>query len=777
MPTAHAVGSIVAPLARLFLIASLVALTLTRATAQDPFAPPMPGADPAAAPPEDPFGAGAAPGAAAKPKADEKPSILQREPLVIQQLRDTNPTTPDGILRAAYATLQFGRPDESKRWLTKFVEAKFSDEELTAAANRVGSGLLINMSRHADIQPEGKQVAEMVFAAAARRVHDPAYLDEQIKKLSAPELAVRQSALSRLDASGPAVVTPMLRVMLDNDRESEHRYLRAALARLAPSTEAPLIGALDVPNDQLKAQIIAVLGRMSSERAVMHLVRPAVDPAMPAEVREVAAASLAKIVGKVPDRYEAEKYLRQEIDRLLGGRLPFKLDEDQQAEMWDWDDTNRQMTSRKLPRGDAALYLATRLTADFVALQASSSEARRLQIMTSLELAKVLGGLDQPLNFGAIEKLLAGVTPETMNQVLADSIKAGRVPAIIASIEVLARLGDAEVLTARGPQESPLALALLHSDRRVRLTAALAIVELNPTAAFPGASRVLDTLAQAIRTTGAARVLVGHPRGVDAQSLVGFMNDLGYEGEAAYIGRHLAETAIAGTDYEFILISDAIASPPVKDLVQWLRKDYRTARIPIGVMARSEDLHELRYAFENDPFTIVFPRIHSTEVARVDVDNLLALAGRNYVDRTERTSQAQAALAAIARLGRTREAFTFWNLLRREDAVISAMDNPSLTAAAADVLAQFGTPKSQTALLDFASQNARPLADRQAAAAAFAATVKLRGLNLTQQQIAAQFERYNASAKLDAQTQNVLGSLLDAIEAPAIASGALTRSE
>jgi hypothetical protein len=356
-----------------------------------------------------------------------------------------------------------------------------------------------------------------------------------------------------------------------------------------------------------------------------------------------------------------------------------------------------------------------------------------------------------------------------MNQVLADAIQAGRVPAAIAAAEVLGRLGDGRVLTSSGPQESPLALALLHSDRRVRLAAAHAILELNPTASFPGSSRVLEALARAIRTTGSSLVLVGHPRGEEAQSLVGFMNDLGYEGEAAYTGRRLAELAMSGTDYEFILISDAIDGPPVKDLVQWLRKDYRTARIPVGVMARSDDLYELRYAFENDPLVLVFPRIYSTEVARTQVDNLLALAGRNHVRREERIAQAQAALAAIGRLARTREAFTFWNLLRREDAVIAALDNPALTAAAAEVLAQYGTPKSQTALVNFASQNARPLTDRRAAAAAFAAAVKSRGLNLTQQQILAQFDRYNASEKLDAGTQSVLESLLDAIEAPTAA--------
>jgi hypothetical protein len=86
-----------------------------------------------------------------------------------------------------------------------------------------------------------------------------------------------------------------------------------------------------------------------------------------------------------------------------------------------------------------------------------------------------------------------------------------------------------------------------------------------------------------------------------------------------------------------------------------------------------------------------------------------------------------------------------------------------------------GTPRAQSALVDFASQHSRPLADRQASAAGFQAAVKARGLLLTKVQIAEQYARYNASERLDQETQAVLGSVLDAIEAPAVARGEFRR--
>ncbi len=742
--------------------------------AQDPFAPPAAGGaaagNAAVQPAQDPFGAepAAAPGA---PKAPAAALPEEKLPLVIQQLRDSNPQTPKAILLAANAALQFGDPAEAKRYLTQFLAAKFPADQLAVVPHQVGTSLLLHFAASEKLQPEGKEVARIVQEAAYARATDAAEIDKTIKLLSNPSLNIRQLALEKLGESGTHVVTPMVRVLADNARQAEHRYVRVALAHLAASTEQPLIGALEIPDEQVRAQIVAVLGRMRARPAVMHLVRPAVDPAAAPQLREVAAVSLQKIIGSAPDRYEAERFLSEQIQSLLAGDLPYEPNVDGLIEMWSWNDETKSVESRKLPRGDAALLLAARLTADLAALNPQSATARRMKLLTSLELAKVLRGIDQPLDRSensAVGNALGGVPkdeqPSVLNAVLADALMLNRTPALLAAAEVLGQLGDAGVLTSAGAGESPLARALKHTDRRVRLTAALAILNLNPRVAFPGASRVLNPLASAIRTTGASRAIIGHPRGEEAQTLVAYVGSLGFEAEAAYTGRRLFELAASGADYELILISDAIDAPPLKELVQWLRKDYRTAGIPVGVMARSEDLQSLRYAFEKDPLTTVFPRIYSAEVAASDVAQVVASAGRNYESRDERLAQAHLALAAIGKLAETPEGLSLWNLLRHEEALIEALDNPALSAAAAGVLGRLGTPTSQKALVDFASQYARALSDRQAAVAAFAAAVKARGLNLTQQQIVTQFDRYNASERQDAQTQAVLGSVLDAIE-------------
>ena len=769
--------------------AALFALA-PNARAQDPFSDPPAGGRPMPMPMPgevDPVGAGGAkpgPAAPAEPSTD----VTKREPLVIQQIRDSKPTTPAELMQAAQATLQFGRPDESRRYLALLLAAAPAENLLAPLARDYGD-FVFQLLREKEVQPEGKQVADAIQAAAQKELQDAGRIDALIAQLSNDDLGTRQAALFELSKSGTHVVTPALRVLADASREKEHRFIRAALAHLKASTELPILGALDVPNDYLKAQVILILGRMGSNKALMHLVRYAVDESVPADVRNAAIAALTKIIGPIPDRYEAERYLAQQTARLLQGQMPYQPDHEDNVELWTWDETQRQVVPRKLPIGDAAVLLATRTANDLYALKISpsptlplspsSSAALRLKLLTSLELAKVLAGLDQPLPMtegtAGAEAIAAG--PLVMSQVLKDAMQNGRIPAAIAAAEVLGQIGDSSVLLTKDGRASPLAEAMVHPDRRVRLAAALAAVKLDTGDSFPGAGRIAPTLGWIAGSSGQSMVLVGHPRGEDAQTLVAFANELGYDGQAAYIGRTLAEQAFANSDIEFILISDAIDLPPVKELVQWLRRDYRTARTPVGVMARGELLEAARFAFKDDPFTTVFPRIHSSQSAGFEIGRLEALAGRNRVGLDERIDQARTALAALAQLAARPANFARFDLLRQETAVIRALNHPALTADAAKVLAVFGSPSSQTVLVDFASQQTRGLAERQAAAAAFADAIKNRGLLLTQAQIAEQYTRYNASETQDKPTQELLGSILDAIEAPAIARGDLTKAE
>jgi hypothetical protein len=103
-------------------------------------------------------------------------------------------------------------------------------------------------------------------------------------------------------------------------------------------------------------------------------------------------------------------------------------------------------------------------------------------------------------------------------------------------------------------------------------------------------------------------------------------------------------------------------------------------------------------------------------------------------------------------------------LLRGEAVAGQVVFVPELTEAALRVLARLGTASSQQMLVALASSGATELTIRRQAATAFAESVARVGPLLTTDEIALQFDRYNASETADAATQEVLGSLLDTLE-------------
>ena len=192
-----------------------------------------------------------------------------------------------------------------------------------------------------------------------------------------------------------------------------------------------------------------------------------------------------------------------------------------------------------------------------------STDALRLKLLTNLELAKVLGGLDQPLPHGRGNCRRAGRCGRSDTSCQPG---AGRRAASTAAFrprsprrKCSAQIGDAACSADQGwprPARWPRRCC-------IPIAASGWLPRWPPCKLEPGESlprrqpRARYARLGFAGTSGQSLVLVGHPRGEEAQTLVGFMNDLATKAKRLYRPL-LAELAFANPDYEFILISDAI---------------------------------------------------------------------------------------------------------------------------------------------------------------------------------------------------------------------------
>ncbi len=220
--------------------------------------------------------------------------------------------------------------------------------------------------------------------------------------------------------------------------------------------------------------------------------------------------------------------------------------------------------------------------------------------------------------------------------------------------------------------------------------------------------------------------------------------------------------AIASPDYEFVLVHSALERPAADELLAQLRRDRRTALLPVGLMAPLDDLERVQRFARSASRAEAFLQPQNEAEMRLFAGQVLARASRSHVTHEERRAQATTALDWLVALSAQPQ--RLFDLRRQEPALLEALYVPELTPRAAVVLGRLGSIRAQRSLLDLAAQATQPRAVRQSAAEAFALSLRRHGLLLTRDIILQQYDLYNANAGRDPDTHAVLGTILDAIE-------------
>jgi CheY-like chemotaxis protein len=683
----------------------------------------------------------------------------------IKAILGTNPTTPSECARAAKILADLQRPDLAKKFLKRVLDAKLDGKQLAALEAEFGSAMFVSMAVSADLSPEGKQVADAVLQAAEKELTDPQRLAGLVKQLQDPSAEVRYQAMDALRRARGAAVGPLVAVLADAGRSAESVNVRAMLVRLGRDAVQPLIAALDSSEARLQAEVGRVLADLDAREAILYLTAPCVAERTAPEARQALAAALVKLTGHAPTRPEATRLLTGRAREYFEQLQPFSTDETGLVEIWSWDAAAKQPVAKRYAPDAASRFLAVRLARDAYGLSPEDPAVRKLYLATLLEQATYERGLDQPLptDQGSPAAIAGGFDGKVLEDVLTYAMDSGHTTVATAVVRMLPGKAKAEELLNQGPQPAPLVRATRSPDRRLRFAAVEAIFKLQPTKPFAGSSQVPEALAFFGATTGSRRVLVADSMRAEALRVGGLLTGMGYQVDTAVTGPELLRLAIAGPDYEVVLIAASMGEMTVEQTVQQLRYDCRTAWLPVGVLGRVGQADLTSHLAGSDRLTIGFVRPHTSEAAAAQAAKLLGRLGPLALSQAERQAQATQALAWVGQLIGQRQ--TVFDVRHLEGLMLAADQLPALAPQAAAILGKFGTAKTQQALVEQASQSDQPLAVRKAAVAAFRESVEKHGVLLTSQQILLQYDRYNRSAALDRPTQQVLGFILDCIEA------------
>ncbi|MEE2642994.1 MAG: hypothetical protein VX768_20365 [Planctomycetota bacterium] len=251
--------------------------------------------------------------------------------------------------------------------------------------------------------------------------------------------------------------------------------------------------------------------------------------------------------------------------------------------------------------------------------------------------------------------------------------------------------------------------------------------------------------------TTSGRVLIVHPQSGDILPLQQKLTEVGYT-VAVVNSVDQAVKVIPGLpSLKFVIGSREFGGLAETALRNALAKKFRLNPTPITFVERADSYREAPVA---------------KPVFDMQLEQLLDLQSGTQTSSEDRIAQAKTCLAFLKKVIADRKSYAYADPIRHEKKIVDSLQNRALTQESLGVLGELATPMAQKAIVDLASEINRPLKERNAAVQALAVAIRKRGILLTKADILEQYARYNRSETLDQQTQQVLGSILDVIEAP-----------
>jgi DNA-binding response OmpR family regulator len=665
-----------------------------------------------------------------------KKSAIERSPLL------KAPTTPDEMFSAALLMVDLARFDLANQYLDQFLATDPDDQKLIELRDKFGTGDFVKLAAQKELQPASTSLLERLNAAAKKQAEDPQFVDGLINRLMLGT-AERDLAIAELRNAGAAVVPEILRKMSEDEMADKQDIFVLTLIRMGNQVIPAMIGALDSPQERIRAAVIDVLGWLEAHESIPYLWFPAFDEDQPEGVRNAARRTLIKLLKGSPNRGTqlSSVVASNELKRLakLLYRTPDLLPADEQGNvsLWAWDEKEGTIIQRALKPEVAALFLSTRFARQSLSLSPEQPEPQRQYLASLLGLEVLRQGWDKPRLADPGSAMYLGLTAgeETVSQVLSEALEAGRASTAVAALEILGQVGTREQLLNQSGLKSPVIAALNSPDQRVQFAAAVTILKLNPKNGFSNANRVVAILARALTDVQKSRAVVIDADSARASMTSAFLSEVGYDGYMASASRDGFEQAATSTGVEVIAVHVNCQRWDLSQTLSNIRADSRTAAIPLVIYGPATLRAEMaRVVARHSPATYVT----ETSTSRDFLDQVLPFMKSlqsTPLSANERHQQKVAAGYWLATIGSGNLARIF-DIAPAEKELTAAVEDPAVATNALIALAGIGTASGQRRLVDIALNSQLNEGVQQTAANQLAYHIQHYGLMLTKDEVA-----------------------------------------
>jgi len=682
----------------------------------------------------------------------------------VASLLDMPRETPAQHLSAVFTLLDLGETDVAQLLWKSFSADDLEEGSRAALVGQFGPARFLNLARResADGLTGARKFSESCLNASAQLSSDPKRLAQLIHDLGAESAETQRAARSDLAVTGDAGAIACLEALAQTARrqtdgtteetdEKLRTQLLLTLAEMRPGVEPMLVAAIVDGRGQFRRDVVELAGYLHLQDAVAWLATIAAGGESEPSVVSAAYAALSKMGLSSPNGAAARAVVLSEIGRLEANRYRTAAD----APWWSFDAQQNRLAAREVSADEQRLLKIARLARTLGQLPDATDADRRLMLIYAYQVSQLL---EQPLPSN-MQQWADTLGTAELSQMLRDALAGNQITAAVACCKLLGSRRDPAALQSIGPRRSPLAAAVGHADRELRYAALETVMNIGPTRSFAGASGVTAALWYFAASSGTPQAIAASSVVTRASDWAGQLRGFGYDATPVTTGRDALRVALGSPRLELMLVDSDIGRPLVREVIYGLRSNAQTARVPIAVLSSSHNLRRAQRISAQDRWLLATPRPHD-EPAMKEV--LLRVTESSRPDAKQRTQQAAAALGWIAKLLETGHPYD--ELLREAKLVSTTLHNAELAKPSLRLLAVLGTADSQQLLLEYVSNNSLPIETRREASDALAKSVERFGKLLTTTEITRQYVRYNASETADADTQQVLGQVLDILE-------------
>lgn len=630
------------------------------------------------------------------PEAPSKESPLLKEP-----------ESADEVFDAVMLFTDFGQMEQAKGYLEQLVKMSLSDDELLAIRDEQGTAALLRLANTKELQPASTEFLKLVTAASRKKATDPAVIDAVISDLFAGPTKERIAQIEIKNIGLPAIPRLLTRLSQTDDR-TESEKLLFAITQMGDTISPAIIGALETPDEKLRGALINILGWIKAEDAIPDLQYFAFSATQPPGTQMSARRSLARV------KFGDEKFVKKvsgygtadDLKKVALGYFSQKKTiatvntpdaNNQKVDIWVWDPSAGTVVPINTSTAAAANYHAVKQAKRALSFAPTREELQTLYLATIMADEAHRKGWERPVRFGPGTPFNLAIT-SGQTRVLESlhlAMEHGQTGAATVLLSALREIATHHALHDVGDHKSPLLQALNYPDPRVQFAAARVVLTVNPKRSFPGSTRIVQILSQALNDHGKGQALIIDPNSLRAGTLAATLNQIGYSATIAKTGRDGFRVASSRGDMDLVVMHVNSIQWELTPTITNFRADSRTSFVPIAISG-PESLRATKQRLIDGHHSVAYlPETTSAPILETYLQPFVSSLTAPPLTAAQRAERKQRAMQMLAKIA-TGQTQIKYDISKVEDAVANSLIDNQLADAALEVLGMIPTATAQS---------------------------------------------------------------------------------